>query len=104
MSPFKASFISLSIWLSLMVYAVLSLFAMSIVFKQQTVREDETNSDTTGTDGTVLRERTRDEQGPGGGGGGKQGRDEDNEVHAKFGLGTLHRKNDVSSRVALLFK
>ena len=28
----------------------------------------------------------------------------DNEVHAEFGLGTPHRNNDVSSRVALLFK
>lgn len=84
-----------------MVYAVLSLFAMSIVFKQQTVQKNETNSDTTSTDGT--REGTSDEQGPGGGGG-KQGSDEDNEVHAEFGLGTPHRNNDVSSRVALLFK
>ena len=103
MSPFKSSFVSLSIWLSSMVYALLSLFAMSIVSKQQTAQlENETNSDTTSTDRTVLRERTSDEQGPGGGG--KQGSDEDNEVHAKFGLGTLHRDKDVSSRAALLFK
>ena len=86
-----------------MVYAVLSLFAMSIIFKQQTaLLENKTNSDTTSTDRTVLGERTSEDQGPGGGG--KQGSDEDNEVHAEFGLGTLHRDNDVSSRVALLFK
>lgn len=87
-----------------MVYAVLSLFAMSIVFKQQNDRENETNRDTTSTDGTVLRTRTSDEQGPEGGGGRAQGSDEDNEVHAEFALGTLHRNKDVSSRVALLFK
>ena len=87
-----------------MVYAVLSLFDMSIVLKQQTFRENVTNSDTTSTDGTVLRERTSDEQGPEGGGG-KQGSDgEDNEVHAEFALGSLHKNKDVSSRVALLFK
>ena len=96
MSPFKSSFVSLSIWLSLMVYALLSLFAMLIVSKQQTAQlENETNSDTTNTDGTVLRESTSDEQGPGGGG--KQVSDEDDEVHAKFGLETLHRDKDVSS-------
>ena len=101
MSPFKSSFICLSIWLPLMVYAVLSLFVISIISKQQTVRENKTNSNTTSTDGTVLRERSSEEEGPGGGGG-KQGNEEDNEVLADVALGTLHRNKDVSSRVSLL--
>ena len=102
MSPFKSSFICLSIWLPLMVYLVLSLFVISIISKQQTVRENKTNSNTTSMDGTVLRERSSEEEGPGGGGGGKQGNDEDNEVLADVALGTLHRNKDVSSRVSLL--
>ena len=83
-----------------MVYAVLSLFVISIISKQQTVRENKTNSNTTSTDGTVLRERSSEEEGPGGGG--KQGNEEDNEVLADVALGTLHRNKDVSSRVSLL--
>ena len=101
MSPLKSSFVCLSLLLSLMVYAVLSLFAMSesIIFKGQTIPENETNiSDTTSTDGTVLRERSSEEEGPEGGGG-KQGNDGYNEVP----VGALHRDKDVSSQVALLF-
>ena len=103
MSPFKSSFICRSLWLPLMVYLVLSLFVISIISKQQTVRENETNSNTTSTDGTVLRERSSEEEGPGGGGGGKQGNDEDNEVLSDVAVGTLHRNKDVSSRGSLLF-
>ena len=84
-----------------MVYAVLSLFVISIISKQQTVPENKTNSNTTSTDGTVLRERSSEEEGPGGGGG-KQGNEEDNEVLTDVALGTLHRNKDVSSRVSLL--
>ena len=76
---FKSSFVCLLIWLSLIVYGVLSLFTTSIVFKQQTVLENETNSNTTSTDGTVLCARTSNKQGPEGGGG-KQGSAEDNQV------------------------
>ena len=103
MSPFKSSFVCLSLLLSLMVCAVLSLFAMSIIFKQQTVRENDTNSsDTTSTDGNVLRERSSEEEEPGGGE--KQGNDEDDEVLEDIALGALHRDKDVSRRVTLLWK
>lgn len=90
MSPFKSSFVCLSLLLPLMVYAVFALSAMLFIFKKQTVRENETDiSDTSSTDRPVLRKRSSEEKGPGGGGGGgKQENDED---------------KDVSSRVALLF-
>lgn len=103
MSPLKSSFVCLSLSLWLMVYAVLSLFALLFIFKQKTVWENETYiSNTTSTDRSVLCERSNEEKGPGGGGE-KQGNDEDYEVLTDIALGALHRDKDVSSWVALLF-